>query len=124
MEAIGGHVPDGSQRPTVVGSVHRLRRIFDHEQAVPRGDLHNAVHFAAYPGVMHRKDSLGAGRDRFFNQLFVDVHRVRSDVDKHRPRHQSHDGIGSGNKRVGGQDHFVAGAEVAEHGCNFQRRGA
>ena len=72
---------------------------------------------------MHWKNRLRAGGDRAFDQLFVNVQRVRADVDEHGPCLEPRYGAGSRNKRIGGQDHFVARTQIAKHRRDLQGRG-
>ena len=57
------------------------RGIFDDEQMMPGGDFHDRIHFATDTRVMNGKDRFGGRGDGRFDQPFVDVQRIGSDVD-------------------------------------------
>ena len=73
---------------------------------------------------MNGKDRPGPRSDRCFDQAFVDVERVRPDVDEDGRRAPQHEGVGCGDERVGRQNHLVAGAKPAEQGGDFEGRRA
>ena len=88
------------------------------------GQRLDRVHLAADAGVVHGHDRLGARRDRLLHQSLVDVQRVRADVHELRRRAAQHEGVRRRDEGERGQDHFVAGPDVAQDRAHLQRRGA
>jgi len=121
MERITAQITDGSQRPPFVGGHHPLGCVFDHQQVVVTGDRHDRVHLAGHTGVVDRNDRLGAGCDRRFDQLFVDVEGVFSDIHENRHPTTKHESIGRGYKGVGGHDDLITRLDVGQDGGHLQR---
>jgi hypothetical protein len=52
--------------------------IFYDGEAMPSGDGHDRLHFAANACVVHEKNRLRPFSDPFLESLFIDVQRIRS----------------------------------------------
>lgn len=73
-----------SQRlPPPVGH-YALSGIFDDKKIMAGGNFHDAIHLAAYSGIMDRHDGAGAISDGCLNQSFIKGQRIVMDVHKHR----------------------------------------
>ena len=114
---------DGSQRATFVGGHHALRGIFHHEQVVLFGDGHDGVHFTGHARVMHRNNRPRFVGDRRFNQRFVDVHSIRTDIHKHDFRPAQDKRVRRGDEGVARHDHFIAGLNIQQQRGHFERCG-
>lgn len=84
METERGKIADRSQFAPLVRAAERLRGIFDDQQAMARGDVHDHIHFARHAGVMHRNNRLGPRGYRRFDQPFVNIQCVRANIDEDR----------------------------------------
>ena len=107
MEAEAAEIPEGSQRPPLIFRQNALRRILHHEQVMPFCNIHDLVHLAAHPGVMNRNDSPGLLRDGVLDQLFIQVHGIRTDIHEHRSRPAQHKGVRRRYERIGRHDHLI-----------------
>ncbi|MNE87398.1 hypothetical protein D3C80_1845970 [compost metagenome] len=81
---------------------------------------HNGVHLTRYTRVMNRNN-----RPRFvsygrFNQGFVDVHRIRADINKHDFRPTQYKRIRGGNKGVARHDDFITRLDVQQQRGHLQ----
>jgi len=114
VKAVTADVAQRAERLAAIERVHALRRVLDHHQPTSLRDLADAIHFAGDAGVMNGDDhscSLGDGR---LNQILVEVERVRTDVDKDGPRTGPHERARRRDERERGQNHLVAGLEIAQ----------
>ena len=124
METVGRQVPNASKRPTFVRGHHSLCGIFDHEKFVPSCNFHDLVHLAGNAGVMNRNNSLGLRCDSCFNQLFIQIKRVRANIHKHDFCPPQHKSVGRTNKGVTRHDDFVTRHDVNQQRRHFQGLGA
>jgi len=84
VEAERAEIPNRAERFPLVCGHDALRRVLNHGQTMPVRDLQNGIHFATHPGVVNRYDRAGSRRYRGFDQAFVDVQRIRADIDEDR----------------------------------------
>ena len=115
---------DAAHRLVAILRAERMRRVFDHPQVVPLGDLHDGRHVARLAGKMHRDDGFGARRDRRLYPLRIDVQRVGLHVDEDRRRPDVHDDVDGRGKREGRGDHLVTGSDTDGKECQVERRRA
>ena len=69
---------------------------------------------------MHGKDRLGARRDQVFQQLLIEVQRVRPDVDKYRARSAQDERIDGRDKSERRHDDLIAGGDSQQEGAHLQ----
>src|SRR5262249_45050163 len=62
--------------------------------------------------------------DRVFDERFIQVERVRADIDEAYTCAAKREGIGRRDERVRRHDHFIAGSDVREHCTHLERPGA
>src|SRR5262245_10032507 len=108
-------MPNRPQRATSISGVNGLSGVFNDQQSMSLGDLHDPIHFTTDASVMIWNDRSRSRRNSCFDLLFVDIHRVGSNIDEHRFGPQPDNGIGRRNKRIGWQDNLVTVMQVAEY---------
>ena len=113
-------VPDAAQRPALVARIDRLGRIFNNKKLVSLRDTHNCIHLARHAGVMYNCHCLCTRRDRVLYLCFVDIHRIRSNIDEDRRCTTQNKCIGGRHKCIGRHDDFIARFQVQQHGSHFQ----
>ena len=121
MEAEAADMADGAQRAPLVGGHHPLRGVFHHKQVVFVGDGHDGVHLAGYAGIMHRDNRPGFIGDGGFDERFVDIHRIATDINEDDFRPAQHKSIGGGDKGIAGHNHFVARLDIQQQRGHLQR---
>ena len=124
MEAVAAHVTDGAQSPALIPAHHALRGILHHFQVVAPGDLHDGIHLAGYACIVNHADDGGLVGNGGLDFGLVDVHGVRADVHIDDLCAPLDKGVRSGDKGVGGQNHFIARLYIAQQSSHFQRTGA
>ncbi|MNS89325.1 hypothetical protein D3C71_1441560 [compost metagenome] len=85
---------NGTERFALVSGHHTLRGVFYHPQVIFFRQRHDGVHLAGHPGVMHRHDSACLIGDSRFDFSLIDVHGIRTQIDKHHGGPAQHEGIG------------------------------
>ena len=73
MEAVAAKIANAAESLSFVGGHDTLCGIFDYQQIVAFGNIHNGVHLAGNAGIMYRNDGSGLVSDGIFNQSFVNV---------------------------------------------------
>src|SRR5262245_43355613 len=112
VEAKATHVRQApGPTPLVLGTV-RLTSILDHREAATPSDLQDRGHVSRLPIQVHRDDRFRPLRDGGFDDLRVDIERLRIDVDEHRPRTGVADRRYRRDKREWNGDDLVAWADV------------
>ena len=53
--------------------INRLGGIFDDEEVMAIGNLHNTIHIACYSGIVNRDDDFGAWSDECFDSLRIQI---------------------------------------------------
>ena len=114
---------DRAELTALVAAADALAGVLEHQQVVPRRDLHDRVHVAGRTPHMHRDHRFGARPDRVLDRLRVDRDAL-VDVDDHR------DGAGRehrhGRRHVGVRrhQHLVARPDAQGDHRRGQRIGA
>ncbi|MNP61944.1 hypothetical protein D3C76_1571770 [compost metagenome] len=62
-------------------------------------DTQQRVHVTGLPGIMHGHDCLSLFGDCSFDQAFIKIEAVRTNIHEHRHRTTQHEGVGSGDER-------------------------
>jgi len=117
-----GEAANGSYRAGALAlelCAHGLRGIFDDRYAEIQ-----AVHVGALSKEMNGHDRFRSFGDLLFDLCDIDVVVGEVDVDEHRRRAQPRDNAGCREKRIRGDDHFVARADAENHQRDEQRIGA
>ena len=112
--AVAAKVTERPERATLVGGHHSLRSIFDDEQVVLFGDVVNRVHFAGDARIVHRHDGLCLFGNGAFDEFFVQVHRVGTDIYEYAFCSAHRKCIGGTHERERRHDDFVAGLYAAK----------
>ena len=99
-------------------------RILDHAEAMPRGQACDGGQVTRHPQLVHAEDGPRGGRDGGFHLPWVDVERVRVNIDEHRRGAAVPDGVGGGDVRVADGDDLVAGPHAKRRQGHMQRRRA
>lgn len=120
VKAVAAEVADGSECAAVVPRVNALGSIFDDFELVSAGDGHDAIHFAGDAGVVHDADHTSAGGDGIFDERFVDIECIRSNINEDWFCAESNESGGGGDEGVGGHYDFVARLKFAELCCHFE----
>ena len=81
---------------------------FDHDQAMPVGDVHNRIHLAADPCIVDRDDSPSARCDYGLEFGLVHVERVLADIQKDRFGPAQDERVHCRNKCKIRENHFIA----------------
>ena len=102
-------------------SAKALSRVLDHGQTMFGGDGVDLFHVRHLTVKADRDDRLGAGCDRLFNEILIDVERIRTDV--HKNRFCPHDGndFRRSKEGIGDCDHFISGPDTQRAQSHFQR---
>lgn len=124
VEAVAAEISDGPQCATVVPRIDALCGVFDDGESVSSGDCHDAVHFTADASVVDDADGTCLGCDGVFDQSFIDVEGIGTNVNKSGFCAESYEGGGGGDEGVGGHDDFITGADIAELCGHFEGGGA
>ena len=124
MEGIAAEVADSAQRLSLVFGHHSLRRVLNDLYAVTAGDIEYGVHLTGDARVMDGNDRLCLFGDRVLDLVFVDIHSVGSDVDKHQLGAAQRKRVGGGAEGEGRQDDLVTGLDIQQQRCHLQRVGA
>ena len=105
-------VAKGAKRLPVIGTHHALRRILHHQKMIFFCNLHDPVHLTGHPGIMNGYDRPGFRCDCRLDLILIQIHRIRSDIDKNRRRSRQQNGIcrrGEGETR---QNHLIPRLQV------------
>ena len=86
MEAVAAKISDGSQCFSFIVGVHTLSCIFHNLQIMPSGNIHNCIHLTGNSRIVNRNNCSGFFCDRLFDQFFINVHGIRTDIHKHNLR--------------------------------------
>ena len=111
---------DAPQRLAAVERVYRVRRILHHQQPVALRQSHDAVHVAGYARIVHHHDHLRALRYQRCYRFHRHVRILLTAVGKHHPRTLAQESDGRRHKRVRGNNHLVAGLQLAQHRTHLQ----
>ena len=101
----------GADRPAFIAGSGRVRRVFDHVNAVPPGQFPDGFHLAGQSRHVHRYDRPRAARDALGDLLRVDV-AIPSDIREHRRGAHVQNGLHGGAKCHRRGDHFIARADL------------
>ena len=121
MEGVAAEVADGAQGAALVGGHDALRRVLDDLEAVAGGNVHDGVHLAGDAGVVDGHDGAGPVGDGVLELCLVDVHGIRTDVDKDGGRAGQDDGGGGAGevergRPAGGQQGLLGAEPLLEKG--------
>ena len=83
MEGVAAKVADRAESLALVACHNALSRVLHDKQLVAAGDVHDRVHLTGDAGIVHDADDLGLLSDGALNKSLIDVHRIRTDVDKY-----------------------------------------
>ncbi len=83
--------------------------------------FHNRIHLTANTGIVDRHDNPGIFSDSRFNQTFINVQGIGTDVNKPDTRPTQRERISGRNKGKGGHNNLVPRLEIAQHGGHVQR---
>ena len=115
---------DSTERPAFIGRHHALSGIFHDKQIMFAGDSHNGVHFAGHAGVVDRHNRAGFVGDRRFNQRFINIHGVATNINEDDFCATQHKGVGGGDEGIARHNHFIARLDIQQQRRHFQRSGA
>ena len=59
-----------------------LSSVFDNLEVVAPSNRHDAIHLAGHTCVMHHADGFGSGSNRGLDQRFIDIQRIRADINE------------------------------------------
>ena len=82
MEAVAAVIAKRPKYPPLIGAHNPLGSILYHIKPVFLSDRQNFIHFAGNTRVMHGYDGFGFIRNCFFYFVFIQVHGIRTDIDK------------------------------------------
>ena len=123
MEREAPKVANRPQGTPAVAGHDRLGGVFDHAQAVAPGDVHDGVHLAGDPAVVHDADGPRAFGYGLLDLGLVDVHGIRADVDEDELCAGQDERVGGGGEGVAGQDDLVARFDAAHERGHLECRG-
>ena len=124
MEAEAANMADSAERPAFIGRHHALSSILHHKQIMLAGDSHNGVHLAGHAGVVDRYNRAGFLGDGRFNQRFIDIHGIATNINEDDFRAAQHKGVGGGDEGIARHNHFIARLNIQQQRGHFQRSGA
>ena len=119
MEAEAAKIPDRSQRFSLIRGHHSLRSIFHHKKSVFFGNLHDLIHLAAHAGIMNHRNRFRPLRNRCFNLIFIDIHRIRANIHKHSLRSPEYKSICRGNKSVRRHNYLIPRFDIRQQSGHF-----
>src|SRR5690625_1368100 len=124
LEAEPAGTPEGANLLAVDLGKPPLTGILHHLQIVTLGDLHDPRHVRRDTQNMYRHDGPRPLGDLLLNQVHIHLEGHRVDVDKDGDRTILQNGLGSGNKGVGWQQHLISGTNIEVRERYNQRIGS
>ena len=121
VETVTAEIADRSQSFSMIVGIYALRSIFHNFQIVFLCNFHNLVHLTCNTGIVDRNDRPCFVSDCLFNKIFVNIHRIWSDIYKYDLCTTEHKGISRRNKGIRRHDHFVSRLDIAQKSGHFQR---
>ena len=85
MKAVTSKISNGTQSLSFIACIYSLGSIFNHLQIIFFCDLHNFIHLTGNSCIMDRYDRPGFLRNRSFDQIFIYIHGIRTDIHKYNP---------------------------------------
>ena len=107
VEAEAPEIPQCAALPSLVGTPDALRRILDHNQPVLFRNRVDRVHLRGNPGIIDGIDRLRLLRNQAFDQVLIQVQRIRPHVAEYRLCPPQHEGVCCRGERERGHDHLV-----------------
>ena len=83
MEAVTAKISNRTKRFAFIKGVHSLGRIFNNFKIIFLCNCHDRIHLTGNSGVMNRHDHLGFLRDCCLDQFLINIHCIRSDINKY-----------------------------------------
>ena len=120
-EARDGDVGSRAGRRAPERGAERVAGVLDHREAVPIGDLPDAIPVRRVAGEVRHEDRLRRGPDHRFDPVDVDVEGVRLDVDEHRNQPGADQRCEIGGERQRRGDDLGAGGQVEQLDGEIQR---
>ena len=121
VETVTAEIADRSQSFSMIVGIYALRSIFHNFQIVFLCNFHNLVHLTCNTGIVDRNDCPCFVSDCLFNKIFVNIHRIWSDIHKYDFCTAEHKSISRRNKGIRRHDHFVSRLDIAQKSGHFQR---
>jgi hypothetical protein len=112
---------ESAEIAATIFAVKTVRIVFDDRDLVRASDGEDRFHFAADAYVMNEEDRLRALRNALFDQVLVDIQRVRADVHENGSRAAEDERVGGRDKGKRGQNYFVSRLDPQEERGHFQR---
>jgi hypothetical protein len=95
VKTVRSEVTDRAKRPAVVCRVDALRGVLYDYQLVFLGDCHRSIHVTRNSGIVHDENGSGVRVYSLFDQPFVDIQSVRTNIDEDRLRSGANNGVSS-----------------------------
>ena len=113
VETVAAEIADRSQSFSMIVGIYTLCSIFNNFQIIFLCNFHNPVHLTCNTGIVDRNDCPCFVSDCLFNKIFVNIHRIWSDIYKYDFCTTEHKGISRRNKGIRRHDYFVSRLDIA-----------
>ena len=120
METVAAKITDCSKCPAMVVCLHTLCSILNNLKIILLCQFHNFVHLTAHTCIVNRNDCFCFVCDCLLDQIFIDVHSIRTNICKNNPCSSKNKSIRSRNKGIGRHDNLIPRLDIAEEGCHLQ----
>ena len=124
MKRIAAKIAEGSKRSSLVGAHDALCRILHHGQMMSFGDLQNRVHLTGNSRIMNRSNRSCFIGNGILQKRLIQIHCIRTDVNKDRYRSLQDECIRSGAEGVARHDDLLSWLNVRKMCRHLKRRGA
>ena len=122
METDTPEMANRSQGLPAIRRKQRLRCIFYDPRVMTLRQIQDGIHFAGNSCVVHGNDCPGFRGDRSLDPHFIQIQRVRSNVDKYRNPAAQHKSVRGRHEGERGHDNLIARLDVGQNGGHFQCR--
>ena len=122
MKGVTAEITNCAKIFAFVGTHYSLCRVFHNEKMIMPCNIHNRIHFTGHTGVMHDYDDFGFIRDGSFDFLFINVHRIRTYIDKNKLCSHHYSCSCRAGKGKGREDHFITRFQITQEQCHIQSR--
>ena len=124
MEAVASKISDTPQHSSLICGHNSLGGVLDNFQMILPGNLADLIHLTAHARIMNRDDRLCLFCNGILYQIFINVHRIRADIDKHRFCPAQYKSIRRGHKRIRRHDHLVSRLYPRQNGRHLRSMSA
>ena len=103
---------------------HSLSGIFYYKQVIFFCCFHDFIHFTANTCIMYWNNSFCSFSYGIFNQIFINIHCIRSYIYKYRNTTPYNKSVCCRNKGVGWHYYLISGLNISEKSGHFKSMSA